>query len=65
MAGGEPRRARGVWVNLLDDERALQLTTPRKAKSGWTRRNRERVAALESQGRRFVGGLQHRDSPPS
>ena len=30
--------------------------TPRKPKSGWTRRNRERVAALESQGRMTDAG---------
>ena len=43
-------------VNVLDDERGLQLMTPRKPKSGWTRRNRERVAALESQGRMTDAG---------
>jgi uncharacterized protein YdeI (YjbR/CyaY-like superfamily) len=43
-------------VNVLDDERALQLMTPRKAKSGWSRRNRARVAALESQGRMTDAG---------
>jgi uncharacterized protein YdeI (YjbR/CyaY-like superfamily) len=43
-------------VNVLDDERALQLMTPRKPKSGWTRLNRERVAALESQGRMTDAG---------
>ena len=43
-------------VNLLDDERGLQLMTPRKPKSGWTRRNRERVAAMESQGRMTDAG---------
>jgi uncharacterized protein YdeI (YjbR/CyaY-like superfamily) len=37
-------------VNILDDERGLQLMTPRKPKSGWTRLNRQRVAALEAQG---------------
>ena len=37
-------------VNVLDDERALQLMTPRKAKSGWTRLNRERVARMEAAG---------------
>jgi uncharacterized protein YdeI (YjbR/CyaY-like superfamily) len=37
-------------VNPLDDERALQLMTPRKPKSGWTRTNRRRVDALEAQG---------------
>jgi uncharacterized protein YdeI (YjbR/CyaY-like superfamily) len=43
-------------VNVLDDDRSLQLMTPRKPKSGWTRRNRERVAALEAQGRMTDAG---------
>jgi uncharacterized protein YdeI (YjbR/CyaY-like superfamily) len=43
-------------VNVLDDERALQLMTPRKPKSSWTRLNRNRVAALESQGRMTDAG---------
>jgi uncharacterized protein YdeI (YjbR/CyaY-like superfamily) len=43
-------------VNILDDERALQLMTPRKPKSGWTRLNRRRVAALEAQGRMTDAG---------
>ena len=37
-------------VNVLDDDRALQLMTPRKAKSSWTRLNRDRVAAMEAAG---------------
>lgn len=37
-------------VNLLDDDRGLQLMTPRKAKSTWTRLNRRRIADLEAQG---------------
>jgi uncharacterized protein YdeI (YjbR/CyaY-like superfamily) len=37
-------------VNRLDDERALQLMTPRKAKSAWTRLNRRRAAAMEEAG---------------
>ena len=37
-------------VNPLDDERALQLLTPRKAKSGWTRLNRQRAADMEAAG---------------
>lgn len=48
------------WIdstaNVLDEERGLQLMTPRKAKSGWTRLNRERVAALEAQGRMTEAG---------
>jgi uncharacterized protein YdeI (YjbR/CyaY-like superfamily) len=43
-------------VNVLDDDRSLQLMTPRKPKSGWTRRNRDRVAALEAQGRMTDAG---------
>lgn len=37
-------------VNTLDDERGLQLMTPRKPKSSWTRLNRQRVAAMEAAG---------------
>jgi uncharacterized protein YdeI (YjbR/CyaY-like superfamily) len=37
-------------VNTLDDERGLQLFTPRKAKSTWTRLNRKRVAEMEQAG---------------
>lgn len=43
-------------VNILDDEHGLQLMTPRKPKSGWTRLNRQRVAALEAQGRMTDAG---------
>jgi len=43
-------------VNTLDDERSLQLMTPRKPRSGWTRLNRRRVAALEEQGRMTDAG---------
>jgi uncharacterized protein YdeI (YjbR/CyaY-like superfamily) len=44
-------------VNVFDDERALQLMTPRKPRSGWTRLNRARVAALEEQGRMTDAGI--------
>lgn len=37
-------------VNVFDEERALQLMTPRKPKSAWTRLNRRRVAELEAAG---------------
>ena len=37
-------------VNTLDDDRGLQLMTPRKPKSTWTRLNRQRVADLEAAG---------------
>jgi uncharacterized protein YdeI (YjbR/CyaY-like superfamily) len=43
-------------VNTLDDERGLQLMTPRKPKSGWTRLNRQRVAAMEAQRRMTDAG---------
>ncbi len=43
-------------VNTLDKDRGLQLMTPRKPKSGWTRLNRQRVAALEAQGRMTDSG---------
>jgi uncharacterized protein YdeI (YjbR/CyaY-like superfamily) len=43
-------------VNTLDDERGLQLMTPRKPKSSWTRLNRERVARLEAEGRMTDAG---------
>jgi uncharacterized protein YdeI (YjbR/CyaY-like superfamily) len=43
-------------VNILDDERGLQLMTPRKPKSGWTRLNRQRVASLEAQERMTDAG---------
>jgi uncharacterized protein YdeI (YjbR/CyaY-like superfamily) len=44
-------------VNTLDDARSLQLMTPRRPKSGWTRLNKQRVAALETQGRMTDAGL--------
>ena len=37
-------------VNTLDEERGLQLMTPRRPRSGWTRLNRQRVARLEAAG---------------
>jgi uncharacterized protein YdeI (YjbR/CyaY-like superfamily) len=43
-------------VNILDDDRGLQLMTPRKPKSGWTRLNRQRVATLEADGRMTDAG---------
>lgn len=42
------------WIDstagALDDERGLQLFTPRKPKSSWTRLNRRRVAEMEKAG---------------
>lgn len=43
-------------VNTLDAERGLQLMTPRKPRSSWTRLNRERFAALEAEGRMTDAG---------
>ena len=43
-------------VNTLDDDRHLQLMTPRKPKSGWTRLNRQRFATMEAQGRMTDAG---------
>lgn len=37
-------------VNILDEERGLQLLTPRKPKSTWTRLNRQRAADMEAAG---------------
>ena len=42
------------WIDStasrLDDERGLQLLTPRKSKSTWTRLNRQRAADMEAAG---------------
>jgi uncharacterized protein YdeI (YjbR/CyaY-like superfamily) len=43
-------------VNTLDQERGLQLMTPRRPRSSWTRLNRERVARLEVEGRMTEAG---------
>ena len=43
-------------VNTLDDERGLQMMTPRRPRSGWTRLNRERVARMEAEGRMTDAG---------
>jgi uncharacterized protein YdeI (YjbR/CyaY-like superfamily) len=51
-------------VTILDEDRGLQMMTPRRPRSGWTRLNRQRVAELEAQGlmtdagRRAVGVAQ-------
>jgi len=37
-------------VNVLDDERGLQLLTPRRPTSPWTRLNRKRAAEMEAAG---------------
>ncbi|MGW0180352.1 YdeI/OmpD-associated family protein [Nocardia sp. NPDC003345] len=42
------------WIDstttILDDERGLQLFTPRRAKSAWTRLNRRRAADMTDRG---------------
>lgn len=42
------------WIDststVLDDERGLQLFTPRRPKSAWTRLNRRRAADMEARG---------------
>lgn len=42
------------WIDstttVLDEDRGLQLFTPRRAKSAWTRLNRERAAEMERRG---------------
>lgn len=43
-------------VNILDDDRGLQLMTPRKAKSSWTRLNRRRFEAMEAAGQMTDAG---------
>jgi uncharacterized protein YdeI (YjbR/CyaY-like superfamily) len=48
------------WIdstaNTFDDDRGLQMMTPRKPKSTWTRLNRRRVADMEAQGRMTDAG---------
>ncbi|MBT0993360.1 YdeI/OmpD-associated family protein [Cellulomonas sp. DKR-3] len=48
------------WIDstttVLDEDRGLQLFTPRRAKSAWTRLNRERAAEMERRGLMTAGG---------
>lgn len=48
------------WIDatagVLDGERSLQLVTPRKPKSSWTRLNRQRFADMEKAGLMTDGG---------
>lgn len=50
------------WIDststILDEERGLQLFTPRKGKSSWTRLNRQRAADMEAQGLMTEAGRQ-------
>ncbi len=43
-------------VNRLDEERRLQLCTPRKPKSTWSRINRDRIEGLAAAGRMQPAG---------
>ena len=43
-------------VNILDEERRLQLIAARRPRSTWTRLNRQRVARMEAQGRMTPAG---------
>src|SRR5690606_12264777 len=43
-------------MNTLDEHRALQLMTPRRPRSAWTRLNRQRVDAMEAAGRMTDAG---------
>lgn len=49
------------WVDStprkLDDERTMLYFAPRKAGSGWSRPNKERIARLEAEGRLEPAGL--------
>jgi uncharacterized protein YdeI (YjbR/CyaY-like superfamily) len=48
------------WVDSrqqpVDDERVMQLVTPRKAGSAWARSNKERIARLEQAGAMTAAG---------
>jgi uncharacterized protein YdeI (YjbR/CyaY-like superfamily) len=44
-------------VKPLDDERTISLYTPRKAGSGWSRSNKDRVKTLIAEGRMNAAGL--------
>lgn len=44
-------------VKPLDNERTISLYTPRKARSGWSRSNKDRVKELVAQGRMSAVGL--------
>lgn len=51
------------WIDgikkSLDDQAYLQRITPRKARSNWSKRNREHVECLISEGRMTEPGLMH------
>lgn len=45
-------------VSVLDDDRTLQLFTPRRPRGSWTRLNRARVSRMEQEGRMTDAGRQ-------
>lgn len=49
------------WIdskaNTIDDERSMQMFTPRKAKSPWSKLNKTRIEALMAQGLMTPAGL--------
>lgn len=51
------------WIDgvkkSIDDQAYLQRITPRKARSNWSKRNREHVERLTSEGRITESGLVH------
>ncbi|WP_049721567.1 YdeI/OmpD-associated family protein [Gilvimarinus polysaccharolyticus] len=51
------------WIDgikrSLDEHAFLQRITPRKARSGWSKRNREHVERLITEGRMTQSGLAH------
>ena len=51
------------WIDgikkSIDDESFMQRITPRKARSNWSKRNREHVERLLSEGRMMESGMVH------
>lgn len=45
-------------LNPIDDEKYMQLFTPRKPKSGWSKLNKDRVEKLTAQGLMMPAGLE-------
>ncbi|MGA9871535.1 MAG: YdeI/OmpD-associated family protein [Rhodococcus sp. (in: high G+C Gram-positive bacteria)] len=57
------------WIDstntILDEERGVQLYTPRKPKSSWTRLNRQRAAEMEARGLMTAAGRRAIDAAES
>jgi len=49
-------------VNPIDEDSYMQLFTPRKAKSGWSKLNKERIARLIEQGLMMPAGMEKIDT---